>query len=100
MYKNYVFDLYGTLIDINTDEWCDEIWHKMAILYGYKGAHYTYDELHKEYDRLVEKEKKSAKRRHREYRVIDIKIEKVFKKSKNKLLKKNATKLMVAFFVC
>ena len=80
MYKNYVFDLYGTLIDINTDEWCDEIWHKMAILYGYKGAHYTYDELHKEYDRLVEKEKKSAKRRHREYRVIDIKIEKVFKK--------------------
>ena len=80
MYKNYVFDLYGTLIDINTDEWCDEIWQKMAILYGYKGAHYTFDELHKEYDRLVEKEKKLAKRRHREYRVIDIKIEKVFKK--------------------
>lgn len=79
MYKNYVFDLYGTLIDINTDEWCDEIWQKMAILYGYKGAHYTFDELHKEYDRLVEKEKKSAKRRHREYSVIDIKIEKVFK---------------------
>ena len=80
MYKNYVFDLYGTLIDINTDEWCDEIWQKMAILYGYKGAHYTFDELHKEYDRLVEKEKKLAKRRHREYSVIDIKIEKVFKK--------------------
>ena len=80
MYKNYVFDLYGTLIDINTDEWCDEIWQKMAILYGYKDAHYTFDELHKEYDRLVEKEKKLAKRRHREYRVIDIKIEKVFKK--------------------
>ena len=20
-YKNYIFDLYGTLVDINTDEW-------------------------------------------------------------------------------
>lgn len=80
MYKNYVFDLYGTLIDINTDEWSDDIWKKMAVLYGYKGANYTYDELHDEYGRLVEKEKKSAHRRHKDYSVIDIKIEKVFKK--------------------
>lgn len=34
MYKNYVFDLYGTLIDINTDEWSIDIWEKMAIYYG------------------------------------------------------------------
>jgi putative hydrolase of the HAD superfamily len=80
MYKNYVFDLYGTLIDINTDEWCDELWQKMAILYGYRGAHYTSKELNEEYGRLVEKEKKSAHRRHPEYTVIDIKIEKVFRK--------------------
>lgn len=79
MYKNYIFDLYGTLIDINTDEWCDDIWKKMAVMYGYKGAHYTFEELHSEYDRLVEKEKKSAHRRHKDYSVIDIKIEKVFK---------------------
>ena len=26
MYKNCVFDLYGTLIDINTDEWSIELW--------------------------------------------------------------------------
>ncbi len=80
MYKNYIFDLYGTLIDINTDEWCDEIWQKMSVLYGYKGAHYTFDELHREYDRLVEAEKKAVKKKHPEYSVIDIKIEKVFKK--------------------
>ncbi len=79
MYKNYIFDLYGTLIDINTDEWGDEIWKKMAILYGYRGAHYTYDELNKEYGRLVEKEKKAVSRRHPEYSTIDIKIEKVFR---------------------
>lgn len=52
------FDLYGTLIDINTDEWNDDLWKKIAILYAYKGAHYTYDELNEEYDRLVQAEKR------------------------------------------
>lgn len=80
MYKNYIFDLYGTLIDINTDEWCDDLWKKMAVMYGYKGAHYTFDELNSEYGRLVELEKKAVKKRHLEYKVVDIKIEKVFKK--------------------
>ena len=61
MYKNYIFDLYGTLIDINTDEWCDDLWKKMAILYGYKGSHYTYDELNSEYGRLVELEKAAVR---------------------------------------
>ena len=80
MYKNYIFDLYGTLIDINTDEWCDDLWKKMAILYGYKGAHYTYDELNDEYLNLVSLEKVAVRKRHPEYSVVDIKIEKVFKK--------------------
>ena len=80
MYKNYIFDLYGTLIDINTDEWNDDLWKKLAILYGYKGAHYTYDELNDEYDKLVALEKAAVRKRHPEYNVVDIKIEKVFKK--------------------
>lgn len=96
MYKNYIFDLYGTLIDINTDEWCDDLWKKMAVMYGYKGAHYTFDELNSEYGRLVELEKKAVKKRHPEYQVIDIKIEKVFKKLFTQKGVK-VTKLQVAF---
>lgn len=96
MYKNYIFDLYGTLIDINTDEWCDDLWKKMAVMYGYKGAHYTFDELNSEYGRLVELEKKAVKKRHPEYKVIDIKIEKVFKKLFTQKGVK-VTKLQVAF---
>ncbi len=80
MYKNYIFDLYGTLIDINTDEWSDDLWKKMSTLYSYKGAHYTFKELNSEYGRLVELEKKSVRKRNPDYTVIDIKIEKVFKK--------------------
>ena len=79
MYKNYIFDLYGTLIDINTDEWSAQLWKKTAILYGYRGAHYTYRELQREYGRLIDKEKKAVHRRHSEYKVIDIKLDKVFR---------------------
>ena len=57
MYKNYLFDLYGTLVDIRTDEWCDEIWEKMALIYTFSGASYKPKELNDAYDRLVEDEK-------------------------------------------
>ena len=80
MYKNYLFDLYGTLIDINTDERQKELWEKLSILYRYKGADYTADEIMTEYVSLVDEEKKLVRKRHPEYTYIDIKIEKVFKK--------------------
>lgn len=57
MYKNYIFDLYGTLIDINTDEWQAALWKKLAMLYDYRGAHYSWNEIKREYGRLVDEEK-------------------------------------------
>ena len=30
-YDNYIFDLYGTLVDIHTDESDTAIWEKLAI---------------------------------------------------------------------
>ena len=38
MYNNYIFDLYGTLIDINTDEWNDDLWKKIAIFLCLQGC--------------------------------------------------------------
>lgn len=40
-YKNYVFDLYGTLVDIHTDESLPAIWRTLAGLYAACGADYT-----------------------------------------------------------
>lgn len=80
MYNNYIFDLYGTLIDINTNEWDENLWDKLAILYGYKGAVYTGEEINEAYNRLVDAEKARVHKIHKDYKVIDIKIEKVFKK--------------------
>lgn len=74
MYNNYIFDLYGTLIDINTDEWNDDLWKKIAILYAYKGAHYTYDELNEEYDRLVQAEKRLFSRNLPTQKLLTLKL--------------------------
>ena len=43
-YTDLIFDLYGTLLDIHTDE-NDEVWEKTALYFGFYGAHYTTAEL-------------------------------------------------------
>ena len=43
-YTDLVFDLYGTLVDIHTEE-DDLVWEKTAIFFGFYGAHYTAREL-------------------------------------------------------
>ena len=49
MYKNYIFDLYGTLVDINTNEWKASLWKNMSVIYSMHGAIYTPGELKKAY---------------------------------------------------
>ena len=52
-YDTYVFDLYGTLVDIHTDENDMYVWEKLALFFGYYHAHYTAEELKKCYEELV-----------------------------------------------
>jgi len=76
-YKNYIFDLYGTLLDINTNEWSGYLWKKMQEFYGFHGAVYTPVELKKAYFRICrEEEEKLAKK----YEYPEIQLENVFKK--------------------
>lgn len=61
-YKNYIFDLYGTLVDIHTEEDSQELWEKMRLFYGYYGAVYrSWEEIWKTYDTLVEKYREQGK---------------------------------------
>lgn len=53
---NYVFDLYGTLIDIWTDEGTMNLWKPMSALYSAYGADYTPEELRDAYFRTVQEE--------------------------------------------
>lgn len=43
-FTDLVFDLYGTLVDIHTEE-SDAVWEKVALYFGFYGAHYTGAEL-------------------------------------------------------
>lgn len=60
-YDAYVFDLYGTLVDIHTDEEDMEVWEKLSLFYGYYGAVYTAEELKAAYGRLVTGKEKNLK---------------------------------------
>ena len=43
-YTDLIFDLYGTLVDIHTEE-DDLVWEKTALYFGFYGAHFTGGEL-------------------------------------------------------
>ncbi len=43
-FTDLIFDLYGTLVDIHTEE-TDGVWEKTAIFFGFYGAHYSGPEL-------------------------------------------------------
>lgn len=52
-YQNCIFDLYGTLVDIRTDEDDPRLWEVMADCYTRRGAAYSAPELHAAYWRAV-----------------------------------------------
>ena len=52
-YSHCIFDLYGTLVDIRTDEHASRLWTEMAEVYCGNGAGYRPEELRDAYFRLV-----------------------------------------------
>lgn len=57
MYRNYIFDFYGTLADIRTDEENPYLWKKMSEIYSALGASYEPEELRRAFRRLEEAQK-------------------------------------------
>lgn len=91
MYKNYIFDLYGTLIDLHTDEEKASLWEGLSLFMGYQGALYTPEELKKRYLKITAKLMEA----NHQVKYPDIDMEDVFYslyrdkevKAKSKLLK-------------
>lgn len=54
MYENYIFDLYGTLVDIHTNEKKPSLWRNMARYMALQGAAYEPSELRRAYGRYIE----------------------------------------------
>ncbi len=74
MYRNILFDLYGTLVDIKTDESTQRFWTAAAAFFSRRGARYTCRELEKSYRGAVARGLAANKRT----RYPDIKIVSVF----------------------
>lgn len=79
MYKNYVFDLYGTLVDIHTDEEIDSLWEKLSIFFASYNAKYTPNELKEEYKKFCKEEKEKVQKKHKVTHG-EIKVEAVFQR--------------------
>lgn len=81
MYQTCIFDLYGTLVDIRTDENKPQLWERLALFYAYYGAEYTAGELRHTYERLTEQlsSGKRGIRRDSHEAFPEIRIEDVFK---------------------
>ncbi len=58
VYKNYIFDFYGTLVDILTDEKDPMLWDKLAQLYQAYGVNYKGETLKKAYAKHVNQARK------------------------------------------
>ena len=74
-FKNYIFDFYGTLVDIETDEGNPSLWDTMAQIYQSYGAHYTGESLQVRYKELVRQAEESiAKEKHVTYPEVDLTV--------------------------
>lgn len=82
MYETCIFDLYGTLVDIHTDEEQEEVWERLALFYGYYGAFYSAEELRERFRETVSgMERADVRRRADAHEAFpEIQIEKVFLK--------------------
>lgn len=74
MYDNYIFDFYGTLVDIRTNEDKYYLWKKMSELYSSLGAAYSPAELKREFRRLEREEKLRLCEKAAEEKKLDEKI--------------------------
>ena len=58
-YTDLIFDLYGTLVDIHTEE-SDLVWEKCAIFFGFYGVHCTGGQLKKAFHQAMARREAQA----------------------------------------
>lgn len=76
MYKNYIFDLYGTLLDIHTDEYSKNFYKKYAKWLRKQGYHFEWKEFYYLYTGI----EKAYRSKPSKYVRPEIQVEDVFRK--------------------
>lgn len=98
MYKNYIFDVYGTLIDIHTNEHELATWQKMADTLRFYGVEYSAEDLKETYFSACELQvtKGKAHFSHPEVDVVTV-FRQIFENRGKKVGKSLATHLAQQF---
>lgn len=80
MIRNVIFDLYGTLVDIRTDEFSLDFWRKAVQVYAMGGASFTPGELRSSYTKYVKRALRRERLKHPTYKHVDIDLLQVFRR--------------------
>ena len=98
MYKNFIFDVYGTLVDIHTNEYESSAWQKMAETLSFYGVDYTAQELSEAYFSSCEWQMKSGAKKFKnpEVDVVEV-FRHIFENKGKKASKSLATHLAQQF---
>lgn len=80
MYQNIIFDLYGTLIDIRTDEFSLDFWRKAVQGFATGGASFSPGELRTAYTKYVKRALRHERLKHPTYKHVDIDLLQVFRR--------------------
>lgn len=74
MYKNFVFDVYGTLVDIHTNEYNLNTWQKLADTLAFYNVDYTAEELKETYFMSCDLQMRLGKKnfKHPEVDVVEV----------------------------
>lgn len=70
--KGILFDLYGTLVDIETDESMEEIYRAIAHFLTYRGIYLHRGEVRDRYYQLLMEEKAGSREEYAEINVVEI----------------------------
>lgn len=80
MYQNIIFDLYGTLVDIRTDEFSLDFWRKAVQVFAMGGASFSPGELRTAYTKYVKRALRNERLKHPTCKHVDIDLLQVFRK--------------------
>lgn len=70
--RGILFDLYGTLIDIHTDEGCEEIYRTVSHLLLYQGILLNSQEVREQYYGIMEEQRRGRGEEHPEFDAVEV----------------------------
>ena len=80
MVRNVIFDLYGTLVEIRTDENSLDFWRKAVMVFASNGASFSPGELRTAYTKYVKRALRRERLKHPTCKHVDIDLLQVFRR--------------------